>query len=404
MAEMMVRHHMFTFVALIPAGLVLMDAHRWTGLEIDGLLELLDGASPVSTGVTPEFIQVVETIKADNNAIQLLKSDRPAGNKLDGLRELNGSVGDALTRFWLMDGHRLATGFDLQHQCALELPDTLIDRISTAVENGIEDRSSSAQILASFVRERIPEEHRNTFDEELQDARNLARLKDERGIYNDVWATGIVRLGILAAGKMLVKDGLLSRSDHLLEADWDEIQNLLRGIAVVTDNDLAERKKTRMSLTWQDAPAFLGPPPSPPTPIPGLPDEVIRMNDASSFLRQAMFPPPPSEDASDLSGTVASRGAHEGRARIVIGDYDFGKIAHGDVLVTSTHSEAFNAVAGRVGAIVTDTGGMLSHLSIVAREIGIPCIVSCKNATAGIPEGSLVRVDGDSGIVTVLDE
>ena len=400
----MIRHHMFTFVALIPAGLILMDAHKWTGLEIEGLLELLDGASPVSAGVTQEFVQVVEAIKADSTALQLLNSDRSAAEKLDELRELGGPTGEAMMRFWLMDGHRLATGFDLQHQCALELPDTLIDRISAAVENGIEDRSSVAQTLASFVRDRVPEEHRNRFDEELQDARNLARLKDERGIYNDVWATGIVRLGILAAGRMLVKDGLLSQSDHLLEADWDEIQNLLRGIVVVADKELSERKTTRMSLSWQDAPPFLGPPPSPPTPMSGLPDEVVRMNDASAFLRQAIFPTPAPEDASDLSGTIASRGIHEGRARIVVGDYDFGRIAHGDVLVTSTHSEAFNAVVGRVGAIVADTGGMLSHLSIVSREMGIPCIVSCKNATAGIPEGALVRVDGDSGLVTVLDE
>ena len=80
-----------------------------------------------------------------------------------------------------------------------------------------------------------------------------------------------------------------------------------------------------------------------------------------------------------------------------------GGIRPGDVLVTSSHSEAFNAVAWRVGAIVTDTGGILSHLAIVSRELGIPCIVACKNATTAIKEGAVVRVDGDAGKVVILD-
>ena len=79
-----------------------------------------------------------------------------------------------------------------------------------------------------------------------------------------------------------------------------------------------------------------------------------------------------------------------------------GQTNPGDVLVTSTHSEAFNAVAARVVAIITDTGGILSHLSIVSRELGIPCVVACKNATTAIQEGALVRVDGETGKISVL--
>ncbi len=52
---------------------------------------------------------------------------------------------------------------------------------------------------------------------------------------------------------------------------------------------------------------------------------------------------------------------------------------------------------------VADTGGPLSHLSIIARELGIPCIAGCKNATALIPDGARVHVDADAGTVTILD-
>ena len=111
---------------------------------------------------------------------------------------------------------------------------------------------------------------------------------------------------------------------------------------------------------------------------------------------------PPEGQPEDLLGTVASGGQYEGTARVVIGVYSFDRIETGDVLVTSTHSEAFNAVVQRLGAIVADTGGPLSHLSIVSREIGIPCLVSCRNATRLIKDGDRIRVDGESGRVTIL--
>ncbi|MCH8346581.1 MAG: hypothetical protein IIC87_06615 [Chloroflexi bacterium] len=167
--------------------------------------------------------------------------------------------------------------------------------------------------------------------------------------------------------------------------------------------ELAERRKMRMSLTFRDAPPFLGPPPSPPPAIEGLPPEVVRLNAAMAAMGQIMGQRPPSEDGEDLVGVTANGGQYEGTARVVVGDYSFERIQTGDVLVTSTHSEAFNAVVQRLGAIIADTGGPLSHLSIVSREIGIPCIVTCKNATVLIKDGDRVRLDGETGRVTILE-
>ena len=127
------------------------------------------------------------------------------------------------------------------------------------------------------------------------------------------------------------------------------------------------------------------------------------MNTAQATLGQIMGQRPPSEDGEDLVGTVASKGDYEGIARVVVGDYSFDRIQTGDVLVTSTHSEAFNVIVQKLGAIIADTGGPLSHLSIVSREIGIPCIVSCKNATVLIKDGDRVRLDGEAGRVTILE-
>jgi pyruvate,water dikinase len=103
-----------------------------------------------------------------------------------------------------------------------------------------------------------------------------------------------------------------------------------------------------------------------------------------------------------LRGLAASRGVYEGPARLVTGPSEFDRIVKGDVLVTQSTSEAFNILLPLLGAIVTDSGGLLSHSAIVAREYGIPGVVGTREATERVPDGTLVRVDGDAGEVTVL--
>ena len=103
-----------------------------------------------------------------------------------------------------------------------------------------------------------------------------------------------------------------------------------------------------------------------------------------------------------LRGLAASRGVYEGPARVIAGPSEFDRIEKGDVLVTVSTTEAFNILLPLLGAIVTDSGGLLSHSAIVAREYGIPGVVGTREATERIADGARVRVDGDAGEVTVL--
>ena len=72
------------------------------------------------------------------------------------------------------------------------------------------------------------------------------------------------------------------------------------------------------------------------------------------------------------------------------------------MLVTPSTTESFNIVLPILGAIVTDSGGLLSHAAIVSREYGIPAVVGCRDATVLIADGARVRVDGSSGEVAVI--
>jgi pyruvate,water dikinase len=106
--------------------------------------------------------------------------------------------------------------------------------------------------------------------------------------------------------------------------------------------------------------------------------------------------------ATVLHGLSVNDGVYEGTARLVESSADFGRIRQGDVLVTRNTSPYFNVVLPLLGAIVTDRGGQLSHAAIVAREYGIPGVVGTREATARIPDGSRIRVDGATGEVRVI--
>ncbi len=103
-----------------------------------------------------------------------------------------------------------------------------------------------------------------------------------------------------------------------------------------------------------------------------------------------------------LAGAGASPGIAEGTARVVAVASDFGRIQPGDILVTTTTTPAWTPLFPTLAALVTETGGILSHAAVVAREYGIPAVVGAAGATSAIPDGGRVRVDGAAGTVLVL--
>ena len=78
-----------------------------------------------------------------------------------------------------------------------------------------------------------------------------------------------------------------------------------------------------------------------------------------------------------------------------------GKVGQGDILVCRTTSPAWTPLFSRVAAVVADSGGILSHCAIVAREYAIPCVVGVREGTARIQDGIFITVDGGQGTVSL---
>ena len=401
-AAMISQHMRFTAGAMIPTGDFLAHVGDWTGLQPAELLGLMRGAAPVSAGGSAELERLTAAVGQDPSALKLLQSDDDAAQVLAALRSLDGDTGSAVSGYLDLVGYRPLDGFDISEPSALELPDALLRAIRIAVlprdvqASGVEDRIAD-------VRSQVPEEHRAEFDELLGEARLTYRLRDERGVYSDIWASGLMRRAALAGGRRLASKGRIHEADHLVDAGPDEMRSLLTDSTGPSADELAARAEYRAGHSAKDAPPALGPPPPPPPDPSGLPPMVARLMRATDIALGSVFGSSEAQHEEHLlRGLAASPGVYEGPARRISGPSEFDRIVQGDVLVTGATTEAFNILLPLLGAIVTDSGGLLSHSAIVAREYGIPGVVGTREATERIADGAQVRVDGAAGEVAVL--
>lgn len=109
------------------------------------------------------------------------------------------------------------------------------------------------------------------------------------------------------------------------------------------------------------------------------------------------------EEVKELKGFAASRGILEGAARVIMRPAELAELQTGEILVCPASDPTWSSAFGRVKAVVTNQGGIMSHSAIVCREYGVPCVTNTTIGTQVIKTGDYIKVDGDSGIVTILE-
>ncbi len=401
-AAMMAQHMRFTASAMVPTGDFLAHVGDWTGIPPAQLLGLMRGSASVSAGGSAELDRLITAIGQDPSSLELLQSGDDPAQVLEALRSVPGEEGAAVSGYLDFVGYRPLDGFDISEPGALELPDALLRAIRVAV-SGQGEAASDTEDQTADIRQKVPEQHRSEFDELLGEARLTYRLRDERGIYSDIWASGLMRRAALAGGRRLADRGRIHDAEHLVDASLGEMCSLLADAGGPSADELAGRSGYRATHSAKEAPPFVGTPPTPPPDPSDLPPAAARLMRATGIAMGEVFGSSEAlHEEHLLRGLAASQGVYEGPARRVSGPSEFGRIVRGDVLVTEATSEAFNILLPLLGAIVTDNGGLLSHSAIVAREYGIPGVVGTRDATDRIADGTMVRVNGDAGEVTVL--
>ena len=399
------QHHIYTVDCGIVMGDFMASVMEWTGLSPSDVSKALKGSTPISSGVTDEYLAALRAIAADPAAAALLNGGLPPAEKLRQLQALPGETGAAIKAYLDLVSHRVVGGYDISCPTAIETPEVLVGALQ--VKHSPEAEAGAAEEVKRHiakVREAVPEARRAEFDEVLHEARTLNRLRDERGYWSDLWASGISRRAILEAGRRLAAKGRIQAPEHALDATSGELRALLAGGGdTVSAQELAERHRYRVTVPNGTAPATLNGTPSGPPPLEWFPKDTQRTMRAMNTLLGHLFAPSDRQsEGKTVRGISVSAGRYEGRARVIENIEDLHLLKKGEVLVTRSTSTAFNYVLPLVGAIVTDRGGLMSHAAIVAREYGLPGVVGCRVACTTIPDGARIRVDADAGEVTVL--
>ena len=401
---MIAQHMRYTASAVVPTGDFLAHVGDWTDVPPAELLGLMRGTAPVSAGASAELARLIAAFEADAQARELLASDDDPGQVLAALRALDGEAGEAVSGYLDLVGYRLLDGFDISEPYALAMPDALVRAIRIAVA-GRDLEGADVEAAVADVRSKVPEQHRAEFDELLGEARLTYRLRDERGVFSDIWASGLMRRAVLEGGRRVAERGQIHEPVHLIDAGFDEMCSLVSDGSGPSADELAARATERTTRAPKAAPRSSG---RPAATAAGRLRPAARRGAADARHRHRARPPVRqlrgrARRAGAARAGAPARGIYEGPARLIAGPSEFDRIVNGDVLVTQSTTEAFNILLPLLGAIVTDSGGLLSHSAIVAREYGIPGVVGTREATGRIADGVRVRVDGDAGEVTVVE-
>jgi rifampicin phosphotransferase len=407
--QMVKTHHRFTYTAFIPVGDFIKQVSDWTRKDAVDVLDALRGSSS-SRLFMAEKIPIVQkmfvVMQKSATALYLLsKVDQEPENARKILAELlscDGCIEQGLHFILENYGYRIVNGYDITAETFIERPDLLLRAVKSTLYLNLGDNHKTMQTLRGLT----PDEKKQLFDELLSDAREMQRLRDERGMYSDLWAIGILRHAFLEAGKRLSQKEIIDLPELILDATHQETIALLKGELAVSAVELKRRADYRSHHSVIDAPAILGLSPVSSANLPHLPPSMARTMDGlgtAIFLAvEHMHVDAKQQDI--LIGTPASKGIVEGMVRVIQSDYQINEIKRGDILVVLQTTTVFNVILPLVGGIIAQFGGILSHPAILAREYGIPCIVGCSNAMEHLRTGMSVCLDGNKGEVKIISK
>jgi len=247
------------------------------------------------------------------------------------------------------------------------------------------------------VREKLqgyPSAVRDEFEALLKAASCALVLSEDHGYWLDFQAIYRVRQVVVELGKRLAEAGVIDATNDVFFLQKAEIEAAAGAVDASDQKALVmERKKGLAHFSSIKPPHFIGTDYGPPPP--GLLSRA--------FGKFFGTPPEPSNAPDTLGGHAGSPGKVQGIARIIRSLDDAEKLHLGEILVAETTAPPWTPLFATAGAIVTDTGGVLSHCAVVAREYRIAAVVGTGVATAMITDGQTVEVDGDAGTVRIVN-
>ena len=323
---------------------------------------------------------------------------------VDGLLARLGSSGSAEARSFLADFDRFLIDFGSRGPNEWEIsadswetrPEIALAAIDRVRFQSDDESPRVRQQRKSVERERLTSEIRAKvapLGEELAGQFEGAIVASsqmairERSKTNIIRAVNEVRVAVRELGRRHAAAGNLRDAHHVFMLLDSELEAFVAGPSSFTST-LASRYADWQRLQTLEPPFFIKNGVVPPL---------------SKYAKKGVSDAARAVAGDVVQGVPGCPGSYVGRARVILDPSDPRDLEPGDVLVAPNTDPAWTPLFMACGAVVVNVGAAISHAIIVSRELGLPCVVSATDATVRIPDGALIRVDGDTGAVTVME-
>ncbi len=324
----------------------------------------------------------------------------------------------SFNKFLDMYGHRIsAAHLDVIFPTWIEDPSPVMETLKAYISKTRQgwdikaDREAmirEGQASANAFKATLSDAERPEFEKQLEIGKKIYQFQEDHGFYIDGSSTARLHDVATVCGKRLVKYGLLEKFDDVFFFNYYELAEVMESVSMNRSPAIYHYRRLTLPLIkerregWeqvavaQEAPLTMGTiPQKAEDPILmkvfGMVDEMLKAGKVEEMAVMDVF-----------EGYPGAPGVAEGIARVVKTFEGFSTLKQGDILVCPYTATAWTPLFPKIKAVVTDTGGMLTHAAITAREYRIPAVVGTWRATRSISDGDLIRVNGNTGTVEIL--
>jgi phosphohistidine swiveling domain-containing protein len=299
---------------------------------------------------------------------QISRSSYAEFQQLPGIAPFQQAVAGFLDRF----GHLSDSGVDFSAVPWREQPQLVLQMI-------VNYQSADSSAARKTRYEDLPSAQRHSlmFNFAYRRSRKFRYYREAvSSLYT--YGYGLFRPYFLALGEKFVQRNTLSAPDDIFYLNVTEVRDIVAQRRIAIDYAaLAAQRRQEM--------------------------ESYRNVVLPSIIVGDQPPPVTQQTGNVLHGTPTSRGRYTGPACVIRGIFEFSKMRAGDVLAIPYSDAGWTPLFSKAGAVIAESGGILSHSSIVAREYNIPAVVSVAGA-CDLSDGCMVTIDGYSGEVVIHDQ
>lgn len=414
------------FLTMYVADTVYMAGEEFVkryGVEEKDYTMMLKGFETKALATDRGQFRLAKSAMARKDVLQLLESKEPIGPVNDKIRQIQEGQEwwKELQNYLNEFGHRsTAAILDVNFLTWYEDPTPVVENIRNMMpkikegwdfEEGREKTIRLREEAIEKFRKKLKSGDKESFEKGLPQWQKGYQFQEDHWFYfEQVNWTGLHYAG-MEAGRRFSKLGILEKPEDLFYLTYEEFLETLEACEQAPEvtsyayshllHPLVAHRKEQFDKALEEKGApFVGDVPEKledPTAIKVFGITGFVLDKARREMAGETV-----EVGKTIKGFPGAPGVIEGPARVITTHDEFPKLKTDDILVCPYTSPAWTPIFPKIKGVVTDSGGMLTHAAITAREYGIPAVVGTWVATTSIKDGDNIRVNGTEGVVEIM--